>query len=78
MKSNRRSILLGLSLLGSTIPGCGCGAHRQTIIQERKGAPIQVDTRDGVRVKAPFVDVRVPPRAPSSAGQIDVPIVEPE
>ena len=78
MKSSRRCILLGLSLLGSMVPGCGCGSNRQTIVQERKGAPIQVDTRDGVRVKAPFVDVRVPHKAPSSAGQIDVPMVDPD
>jgi hypothetical protein len=78
MKSSRGCILLGLSLLGSTVQGCGCGSNRQVIVQERRGAPIQVDTNDGVRVKAPFVDVRVPPRRPAATGQVDVPILDPE
>jgi hypothetical protein len=78
MKSNRTRLFLGLALLGSTVEGCGCGSNRQVIVQERRGAPIQVDTRDGVRVKAPFVDVRVPPRQPTAAGQVEVPIVDPE
>jgi hypothetical protein len=78
MKSNRTRLFLGLALLGSTIEGCGCGSNRQVIVQERRGAPIQVDTRDGVRVKAPFVDVRVPGRRPAAAGQIDVPALDPE
>lgn len=49
----RRAILLMLPL-ASALHGCNCG-HRQMV---------RVDTGREVRVRAPFVDVRVPTGEP--------------
>ncbi|WP_435010620.1 hypothetical protein P12x_001899 [Tundrisphaera lichenicola] len=78
MKSNRSRVVLGLSLIGSSFQGCGCVHHRQVFIKERRGTPVQVDTREGVRVRAPFVDIQVPARKSTTAGEIDVPMIEPD
>ena len=52
---------------------------RQMIVHGAAGAPVQVDTSDGVRVKAPVVDVRVPAaRESARPARVDVPMVEPD
>jgi hypothetical protein len=79
MKTPYRLLLVSLALPASSVPGCG-GAHdRQMIYTAPRVAPVQVNTADGVRVRAPFVDVRVPAskQVPPSNG-VDVPIIEPE
>ena len=79
MKPARRHTLMALILLASSQQGCGCGHDRQMVYPAPRGTPVQVDTTDGVRVKAPFVNVRVPAAGPLPPSKgIDVPIVEPE
>ena len=79
MKPAPRHLLGPLLFLASFSQGCGRGHDRQMIYTAPRGAPVQVDTTDGVRVKAPFVNVRVPagkPLPPSNG--VDVPIVDPD
>jgi hypothetical protein len=79
MKPPSRFLLGSLVLTASSVPGCGGGHDRQMIYTAPRVAPVQVNTADGVRVRAPFVDVRVPagkPVPPSNG--IDVPIIEPD
>ncbi len=78
MKSSHRLAFLGLPLLASIFQGCGCAHHRQIVYPGRRKAPVQVNPRDGVRVKAPFVDVDVPPsKVDAYPYRIDVPMIEP-
>ena len=79
MKPPLHLLLGSLFLTLMSVPGCGGGRDRQMIYTAPRVAPVQVNTADGVRVRAPFVDVRVPagkPVPPSNG--IDVPIIEPE
>jgi hypothetical protein len=78
MKHERRRTLLALLLLASAQQGCG-GHDRQMVYPAPRGTPVRVDTTDGVRVKAPFVNVNVPASRPlPPAKGIDVPIVDPD
>lgn len=78
MKTSRRRILLALLTMAPMTPGCGPGDGNQVIVKQRRGVPIRVDKQDAARAQAPIVDSRVPARPAASAGQVDVPIVEPE
>ncbi len=79
MKQARGRMLMALLFLACSQQGCGCGHDRQMVYPAPRGAPVQVDTTDGVRVKAPFVNVRVPSYRPLSPSKgIDVPMVDPD
>ena len=79
MKPIPRSIIGLLLMLGSIVPGCGRGHDRQMIYTAPRVSPVRVDTRGGVRVRAPFVDVEVPATKPvPPSNGVDVPIVEPD
>lgn len=74
----RRIRLLLLPFL-AIAPGCKHGPDRQIVYPARRGTQVQVDNANGVRVKAPGVDVRVPPEPPLDPSHgVDVPMIEPE
>ncbi len=79
MNRVHRYRILAPILLASSLQGCGCGADRQMVYTAPRRTPVQVNTTEGVRVKAPFVDVHVPASRPLPPSKgIDVPMVEPE
>jgi len=79
MNRIQRRSLWALLTMGVVGAGCRGVQDRQMIYTEPRMAPVHVDTRDGVRVRAPFVDVHVPKSRPLPASNgVDVPIVEPE
>jgi hypothetical protein len=79
MKPNQTRDLVFLILLAGALQVSGCGHDRQDVFTIPRGKPVQVDTTEGVRVKAPIVNARVPSQRelPASNG-VDVPEVEPE
>ena len=79
MKPTLPLLLVPLAVLASVVPGCGGGRDRQMIYTQPRVAPVRVDTREGVRVRAPFVDVHVPKGKPlPRSNGVDVPMVEPD
>jgi hypothetical protein len=77
MKTDRLGLLLALTMTAPALGGCGCGHNHQVIVQQRRGSSVPGVTRRGVRVGPPLVGVRAPTRRATTAGQVDVPIVEP-
>lgn len=69
-----RRLLLSLLLLASSLHGCTC-AHQRGAVYPPASRP---DDRDEIRVRAPFVDVRVPRPAEDRdrPSRSDVPILE--
>lgn len=75
MKPFQHATLPTLFSLAIASTGCQGGSDRQMVYTVTRGAIVK---GDGVRVRAPFVNVRVPttkPLPPSNG--VDVPIVEP-
>jgi hypothetical protein len=63
-------------LLATAFQGCNCAHNRQTVYPNSSGGPVRVETFDGVTVKAPFVDVRVPNKSTPQASSVDVPMLD--
>ena len=79
MNLTPRLILLLLVAPASILPGCKRGPDRQIVYPARRGTQVHADNAHGVRVKAPGVDVRVPPEPPlDPSNGVDVPMIEPE
>ena len=79
MKPNQTRALVSLILLAGSLLAGGCGNDHQNVYTVPRGKMVQVDTTEGVKVKAPFVNVKVPANKPLPASNgVDVPIVEPD
>ena len=76
MNRRRCRNLLAFPFLALAFQGCARVHNRQVVYPERRTAPVQVDTTDGVRVRAPFVDVHVPRRQAGPPRDLDVPMLD--